>query len=91
MDGEFQAGRTLEFNFKSDAHRHVSLRQSRIALEFEVAYGEVNETASDIVAGAQDTYARPARSIEEGGRIQGRGHACREAGSQEPVCAAGQG
>ena len=23
VDGEFQAGRTLEFNFKSDAHRRI--------------------------------------------------------------------
>ena len=68
VDGEFQPGRTLEFNFKSDAHRHVNLRNSRLFMQWEIAYGEVNETASETSGAnafkAKDgAFARPASSL----------------------------
>ena len=44
VDDSFQPGRTLEFNFKSDQHRFVSLRNSRLMVEYELQFGETNET-----------------------------------------------
>ena len=64
VDDGFQPGRTIEFNFKSDQHRFVSLRNSRLSVEYEFQFGETNETCSDAVVGAQDKNpAPPSRSL----------------------------
>ena len=64
VDDSFQPGRTLEFNFKSDQHRFVSLRNSRLMVEYELQFGETNETCVDAIVGPVDnTTAPPSRSL----------------------------
>jgi hypothetical protein len=43
--GSFSNGKTLEFNFRSDKHRHVLLRSSRLVVHMEHVFGEVDTTA----------------------------------------------
>ena len=63
--GSFSSGKTLEFNFRSDKHRHVLLRSTRLVVNMEHKFGEVNTTAHDPLNGPQDTATgvRPSKSI----------------------------
>ena len=59
VNGAFQSGKTLEFNWRSDKHRHVLLRSSRLVVHMEHKFGEVDSTALDRVKGAQDSEGAP--------------------------------
>ena len=65
VNGAFQSGKTLEFNWRSDKHRHCLLRSSRLVVHMEHKFGEVNTTAHDPLKGPQDTSTgvRPSKSI----------------------------
>ena len=61
---QYQEGRTIEFNLKSDKHRHWHPRSTRLVHEFEFKFGEVDETCADQVAGpAPSTGVRPSKSV----------------------------
>ena len=59
VNGAFQSGKTLEFNWRSDKHRHVLLRSSRLVVHMEHKFGEVDSTALDRAKGAQDSDGAP--------------------------------
>jgi hypothetical protein len=63
--GSFSNGKTLEFNFRSDKHRHVLLRSSRLVVHMEHVFGEVDTTAESVVNGPRDASigCRPSKSI----------------------------
>lgn len=63
VDSAFQAGRTLEFSFKSDQHRFWSPKNTRLMVEYEMMFGETEETCADIEVGPQDQAAPPSRSL----------------------------
>ena len=65
VNGAFQSGKTLEFTFRSDKHRHVLLRSTRLVVHMEHKFGEVNTTAHDPLKGPQDTSTgvRPSKSL----------------------------
>ena len=46
VDDAFQPGRTLEFAFKSDQHRFWSPKNTRLMVEYEMLFGETEETFS---------------------------------------------
>jgi hypothetical protein len=60
VNGQFQEGRTVEFNWKSDKHRHWHPRSTRLVHELQFKFGEVDETCAAVTTG-QD------------GCVQGRG------------------
>ena len=61
---QFQEGRTIEWNWKSDKHRHWHPRSTRLVHEFEFKFGEVDETCTDKVAGpAASSGVRPSKSV----------------------------
>ena len=55
VNDQFQEGRTIEFNWKSDKHRHWHPRSTRLVHEFEFKFGEVDETCTDKVKGPDTT------------------------------------
>ena len=64
VDEAAQEGRTVEFNWKSDSHRFWTPRNTRLYTEWEVMYGEVQETCSDVEEGPQDNkLAPPSRNL----------------------------
>ena len=80
VNDQFQEGRTIEFNWKSDKHRHWHPRSTRLVHEFEFKFGEVDETCADQVAGpAPSTGVRPSKSVRftalPGHAIYGNGQA----------------
>ena len=64
VNGQFQEGRTVEFNWKSDKHRHWHPRSTRLVHEFQFKFGEVDETCAAVTTGP-DTSAgtRPSKSV----------------------------
>ena len=50
VNGQFQSGRTLEFNWKSDKHRFWLPRSTRLVVHYEAKFGEVDSTASIMTA-----------------------------------------
>lgn len=62
--GAFSSGKTIEFNFRSDKHRHALLRSSRLVVHMEHMFGEVDSTC-DKVTGPKDQAkgSRPSKSI----------------------------
>ena len=67
VDDAFQPGRTLEFAFKSDQHRFWSPKNTRLMVEYEMLFGETEETCDDIQTGPQDQAAPPSRSLRSTG------------------------
>ena len=63
VDSAFQPGRTLEFAFKSDQHRFWSPKNTRLSVDYELIFGETEETCSDVQVGPQDLAAPPSRSL----------------------------
>ena len=64
VNGAFQSGKTLEFNFRSDKHRHVLLRSSRLVVHMEHKFGEVDTTCTDPLQGPKDSGGvRPSKSV----------------------------
>ena len=63
--GAFQSGKTLEFNFRSDKHRHCLLRSTRLVVHMEHMFGETGTTCASVTKGPQNTAkgARPSKSI----------------------------
>ena len=59
IDDQFQEGRTIIMNWKSDENAFWSARGTRLNVEYEFAFGETNETASDPLLGAQDAKRAP--------------------------------
>ena len=64
VDDAFQPGRVQTIEFKADQHRFWSPRQTRLALELEFMFGEVDTTCADAVAGPVDgKFAPPSRDL----------------------------
>ena len=64
VNGQFQSGRTLEFNWKSDKHRFWLPRSTRLVVHYEAKFGEVDSTASTVTEGPADsTGVMPSKSI----------------------------
>lgn len=64
VDDAFQPGRVLNFEWKADQHRFWSPKNTRLFMELELAYGEVDATCSDAVTGPEDgKEAPPSRSL----------------------------
>ena len=64
VNGAFQSGKTLEFNYRSDKHRHVLLRSSRLVVHMEHKFGEVDTTCTDPLQGPKDSGGvRPSKSV----------------------------
>ena len=68
VDDQFKSGRVLTFNWKSDEHAFFHPRSTRLYVEYDLAFGEVNETASDPTTGARQGAAvteppRPSPSL----------------------------
>lgn len=64
VNGQFQSGRTLEFNWKSDKHRFWLPRSTRLVVHYEAKFGEVDTTCADAEVGPADsTGARPSNSV----------------------------
>ena len=63
--GSFSSGKTLEFNFRSDKHRHVLLRSTRLVVHMEHIFGEVDTTSESATAGPRDASigCRPSKSV----------------------------
>jgi hypothetical protein len=65
--GEFKPGRVLSWKWNSDGMAAWKPRDSRLFVEYRIAVGEVNETASDVSVGARAGAgigpARPAPSL----------------------------
>ena len=53
VNGQFQEGRTVEFNWKSDKHRHWHPRSTRLVHEFQFKFGG-RRTTPGSVPSAQD-------------------------------------
>eukprot|EP01046_Picozoa_sp_COSAG06_P021783 COSAG06_NODE_1652_length_8798_cov_6.868835_5_plen_179_part_00 len=76
IDEAFQPGRTLELAWKSDQHRFWSPKNTRLFVEYELMYGEVDDTCADVATGPVDgAGAPPSRSlrISSGARCGSRG------------------
>eukprot|EP01043_Picozoa_sp_COSAG02_P033621 COSAG02_NODE_2303_length_9183_cov_6.229369_6_plen_546_part_00 len=64
VNDQFQEGRTIEFNWKSDKHRHWHPRSTRLVHEFEFKFGEVDETCTNLTEGPQPSSGvRPSKSV----------------------------
>jgi hypothetical protein len=64
VNGQFQEGRTVEFNWKSDKHRHWHPRSTRLVHEFQFKFGEVDETCAAVTTGpATSAGTRPSKSV----------------------------
>jgi hypothetical protein len=64
IDEAFQPGRTLELAWKSDQHRFWSPKNTRLFVEYEMMFGEVDETCASIESGpVNSTGAPPSRSL----------------------------
>jgi len=64
VGGQFQSGRTLEFNWKSDKHRFWLPRSTRLVVHYEAKFGEVDSTCNDASVGpASSAGARPSKTI----------------------------
>ena len=62
--GSFASGKTLEFNFRSDKHRHALLRSSRLVVHMEHKFGEVDSTCASVTGPKdQSSGSRPSKSI----------------------------
>ena len=59
IDDAFLPGRTLEFAWKSDQHRMYSPKNTRLYVEYEFMFGEVDETCSSIPEGPKDSSGAP--------------------------------
>ena len=62
VDDAFQPGRTLELAWKSDQHRFFSPKNTRLMVEYEMMFGEVDTTCADIVKGPEDSTGAPPSS-----------------------------
>ena len=62
VDDAFQPGRTLELAWKSDQHRFFSPKNTRLMVEYELMFGEVDTTCADIVKGPEDSAGAPPSS-----------------------------
>ena len=64
VNGQFQEGRTVEFNWKSDKHRHWHPRSTRLVHELQFKFGEVDETCAAVTTGpAASAGVRPSKSV----------------------------
>ena len=55
VDEAFQPGRTLELAWKSDQHRFFSTKNTRLMVEYEMMFGEVDSTCNNIETGPADS------------------------------------
>ena len=65
IDNDFLPGRTLSWEWKADKHRWFHPRNTRLAVTYEMQFGEVPGTVSDATKGVEDqaTSSRPATHI----------------------------
>ena len=54
IDDAFLPGRTLELAWSSDQHRFFSPKNTRLYVEYELMYGEVEETCANVETGPAD-------------------------------------
>ena len=59
VDKSFQHGRQISVEWWSDANRHYMPRHTRLALDLEFMFGEVDSTKSDVTKGPQNKFAPP--------------------------------
>ena len=59
IDEAFQPGRTLELAWKSDQHRFWSPKNTRLFVEYEMMFGEVDETCASIESGPVNSMPLP--------------------------------
>ena len=63
VDKAFQPGRVQTFEWRSDPNRHYMPRHTRLALDLEFMFGEVDTTKSDVTKAPQDKFAPPSRDV----------------------------
>ena len=87
VNGQFQSGRTLEFNWKSDKHRFWLPRSTRLVVHYEAKFGEVDSTASTVTEGPADSTGAARHSLRvSGGGVSG-GETCGVSGFAPAKCA----
>ena len=68
IDDAFLPGRTLELAWKSDQHRFFSPKNTRLYVEYELMYGEVEETCANVETGPA-VLATRGSVLNRGGQI----------------------
>eukprot|EP01049_Picozoa_sp_SAG25_P018968 SAG25_NODE_5727_length_626_cov_0.963947_1_plen_201_part_01 len=64
VKGQFQPGRTIEYNFKSSPDRWWHPKSTRLVVHYKAVFGEVDSTCADPTVGPADsTGARPSKSV----------------------------
>ena len=64
VKGQFQPGRTLEFNWKSSPDRWWHPKSTRLVVHYKAVFGEVDSTCASATTGPADSLgARPSKSI----------------------------
>ena len=64
VKGQFQPGRTLEFNYKSSPDRWWHPRSTRLVVHYKAVFCEVDSTAANPIAGPQPSKgARPSKAV----------------------------
>ena len=64
LKGQFQPGRTLEFNWKSSPDRWWHPKSTRLVVHYKARFGEVDSTCASATVGPVDSLgARPSKSI----------------------------
>ena len=64
VKGQFQPGRTIEYNFKSSPDRWWHPKSTRLVVHYKAVFGEVDSTCADPLKGPVDsTGARPSKSV----------------------------
>ena len=64
VKGQYQPGRTIEYNFKSSPDRWWHPKSTRLVVHYKAVFGEVDSTCADPIKGPQDsTGARPSKSV----------------------------
>jgi hypothetical protein len=64
VKGQFQPGRTLEFNWKSSPDRWWHPKSTRLVVHYKATFGEVDSTCTDPIAGpAEGVGVRPSKSV----------------------------
>ena len=63
VDKAFQPGRQQQFEWRSDPNRYFLPRATRLALEMEFMFGEVDTTKKDVTKAPKDAFAPPSRDV----------------------------
>jgi hypothetical protein len=63
VDKAFQPGRQQQFEWRSDPNRYFLPRATRLALDLEFKFGEVDTTKADVTAAPTNAFAPPSRDV----------------------------